>query len=122
MTLLLDQGLPRSTVFYLAEKGITSQHTGDCGLATAQDSTIIEHAREQKCVVVTLDSDFHTQLALSGAEKPSVIRIRMEGLRAESIARLIAEVRHACGKELEAGAMVSVTTSGIRIRHLPLLR
>lgn len=73
MKLLLDQGLPRSAIAYLAEKGISSIHTGDCGLATAADSVILSRAREEDWIVVTLDSDFHAQLVLSRAHGPSVI-------------------------------------------------
>ena len=35
MRLLLDQGLPRSTVLYLHNAGIDAAHVGDRGLATA---------------------------------------------------------------------------------------
>ena len=122
MSLLLDQGLPRSAVLYLAKQGIAAVHTGDCGLATAEDSVILSRAREQGWIVVTLDSDFHAQLAISGANSPSVIRIRIEGLRGEKIANLVSEVLRACKKDLEQGAMISVTESGIRIRRIPLGR
>jgi predicted nuclease of predicted toxin-antitoxin system len=122
MKLLLDQGLPRSAVSYLAQKGTDSQHTGDCGLATANDSTILDRAREQGWIIVTLDSDFHTQLAISRADRPSVIRIRIEGLRGQEIADLVAEVVRVCESDLQDGAMVSVTSTGIRVRRIPLLR
>lgn len=56
MSLLLDQGLPRSAVLYLAKQGIAAVHTGDCGLATAEDSVILSRAREQGWIVVTLDT------------------------------------------------------------------
>ena len=122
MRLLLDQGLPRSAVFYLSRKGIDSQHTGDCGLATADDSSILDRAREQGWIIVTLDSDFHTQLALSRANKPSVIRIRIEGLHGQEIADLVAEVVGVCERDLQDGAMISVTATGIRVRRIPLMR
>jgi predicted nuclease of predicted toxin-antitoxin system len=82
MKLLLDQGLPRSTVFHLHNSEIEAAHAGDMGLATASDAKILETALREGRVVVTLDADFHALLVLSGAAGPSVIRIRIEGLRA----------------------------------------
>jgi predicted nuclease of predicted toxin-antitoxin system len=120
--LLLDQGLPRTTVLRLRESGLEAEHVGDTGLAAADDRTILERARERGQIVVTLDADFHAQIALSGAKGPSVIRIRIEGLRAEQLARLLARVLKRCNDDLRAGAMVTVTESGIRVRLLPLAR
>jgi len=88
MKLLLDQGLPRSTVFPLRTAGIDAVHVGEKSLATAPDSLILDIARREQCIVVTLDADFHALLALSGAAGPSVIRIRIEGLRADSSGQL----------------------------------
>jgi predicted nuclease of predicted toxin-antitoxin system len=76
MRLLLDQGLPRSTVHHLDAPGVESAHVGEKGLATASDAKIIDFARQGGWIVVTLDADFHALLALSG------VRIRIEGLRA----------------------------------------
>ena len=61
-------------------------------------------------------------MALSGAINPSVIRIRREGLRGEEIAQLLVQVMEQCRDDLERGAVVSVTETGIRVRNLPLLR
>ena len=52
---------------------------------------------------------------------PSVIRIRIEGLKGEGIALTIEQVIASGQKELESGAAVSVTSNGIRIRLLPLV-
>jgi predicted nuclease of predicted toxin-antitoxin system len=109
MRLLLDQGLPRSTVLHLRNEGVESLHVGEIGLASANDATI-------------LDADFHALLALSGANEPSVIRLRIEGLRAEDLARLLIHVLSVCKVDLENGSMVTVTEKGIRVRQLPLLR
>ena len=122
MILLLDQGLPRSTTIHLSELGLDAKHVGDVGLATADDRTILDLARRRGQIVVTLDADFHAQLALSGAPAPSVIRIRIEGLKAEQLAMLLRGVLEQCGEDLIAGAMVTITESGIRLRRLPLLR
>ncbi len=122
MRLLLDQGLPRSTVLHLHNAGIEAVHVGDRGLATASDTQILDFGRQQGLVVVTLDADFHALLALSGVSGPSVIRIRIEGLRGEDLARLLVNVVRVCGDDLLKGAMVSVTENGVRIRQLPAFR
>jgi len=120
MRLLLDQGLPRSTVLYLQNYGIEAVHVGDRGLATATDSEIINFGHQEDMVVVTLDADFHTLVTLSGRTRPSVIRIRIEGLRGEALAKLLFSVLQICSEDLLKGAMVSVTENGIRIRRLPV--
>jgi predicted nuclease of predicted toxin-antitoxin system len=121
MKLLLDQGLPRSTAFLLRAAGIEAIHVGERALATAPDSAILEVARQEERIVVTLDADFHALLVLSGSASPSVIRIRIEGLRTEPLAALLVDVLKLCKDDLSRGAMVSVTEHGVRVRRLPLL-
>jgi predicted nuclease of predicted toxin-antitoxin system len=121
MRLLLDQGLPRSAVRHLKQKGLSAMHAADVDLSTAADVAILEYCRREGLIIVTLDADFHAQLALSHAAAPSVIRVRIEGLRGEGIARVIAEVVQACASDLEHGAMISVQQSGIRVRRILLL-
>ena len=120
MKLLLDQGLPRSTVLHLHNEGIEALHVSDRGLATASDSRILDFGRLEGMVVVTLDADFHALLVLSGATGPSVIRIRIEGLRAENLSHLLVNVLQVCSDHLLKGAMVSVTENGVRVRQLPV--
>ena len=122
MTFLLDQGLPRSAVARLRESGVEAVHVGEIGLATADDPAILAYARDHGQVVVTLDADFHMRLALSGASKPSVIRIRIEGLDAHELAEVLGGVLEKCGEDLARGALVSVTETSLRLRRLPLLR
>jgi predicted nuclease of predicted toxin-antitoxin system len=120
--LLLDPGLPRSTTLHLRNAGVRADHVGDVGLAAAADSAILARAVEHKQIVVTLDADFHAQLALSGAAGPSVIRLRIEGLKGPQLADLLVGVLQQCADDLKSGAMVTVTESSVRIRHLPLVR
>jgi predicted nuclease of predicted toxin-antitoxin system len=120
--LLLDQGLPRSTILHLRDAGLKADHVGEVSLAAADDGSILGRARHHGQIVVTLDADFHAQLALSGAAGPSVIRIRIEGLKAKQLADLLVRVLEQCREDLKSGAMVTVTESSVRIRHLPLIR
>jgi predicted nuclease of predicted toxin-antitoxin system len=122
MRLLLDQGLPRSAVALLAQEGVDAVHVGDIRMASAEDQAILDHARSDNRVAVTLDADFHTLLALSNASRPSVVRVRIEGLKAEGLTRLLRQVLSRCADDLDAGAMVSVDQFQIRVHRLPVLR
>jgi predicted nuclease of predicted toxin-antitoxin system len=122
MRLLLDQGLPRSAVQHLAAAGIDAVHVAELGLSAAEDVDIVAEARRQQRIIVTLDADFHAILALSGAADPSVIRVRIEGLKGDVVAALLLDVLKLCEPELTAGAMVTVGPHRVRVRCLPLIR
>lgn len=118
--ILLDQGLPRRTPFHLKNEYWDVLHTGDIGLSKATDSEILEYARNNQRIIITLDADFHAFLAVTNAESPSVIRIRIEGLKAMELARLIKDIWPKVETSVQQGAMVTVSAKSIRIRHLPV--
>lgn len=120
MKLLLDQGLPRHAAQLLASAGVDAVHVGDIGFAAAEDAAILRLALAEQRVVVTLDADFHMLLALSAAAGPSVIRIRVEGLRPAAVSDLLQLVIRQCAADLEQGALVTVQERRLRIRRLPL--
>lgn len=59
-------------------------------------------------------------LALSEASSPSVIRIRIEGMKGDQVARIINRVQEAASIDLEEGVAITVTEPRIAIRRLPL--
>ncbi len=120
MRLLLDQGLPRSSAEILRNKGWDIQHTGEIGMSRATDRQILEYARDEQRIVITLDSDFHAILAVENLDSPSVVRIRQEGLRGPELAELVEKIWSKIGKHLENGAMTTITEKAIRIRKIPL--
>ncbi|HEY3967298.1 MAG TPA: DUF5615 family PIN-like protein [Planctomycetaceae bacterium] len=120
MKFLLDQGLPRSTVKHLSDLRIVAEHVGNLGMASATDAEILAAAQKRDDVVVTLDADFHRLLADSRAMSPSVVRVRIEGLRGDELAKLLLQVVADAGPELVYGAAISVTETRIRIRTLPI--
>lgn len=121
MKFLLDQGLPRSTAEHLQKMGIEAEHVGCLGLALASDETILCEGRDREAIVVTHDSDFHALLALSNASSPSVIRIRIQGLKGVGVARVIQQVVQATKSDLQAGAAVTVSERRLALRRLPLI-
>ena len=118
--LLLDQGLPLSTGDFLLGAGWDVMHACQCGLATATDEAILQFALANDRVICTLDADFHTLLAVSGASGPSVVRIRREGMRGAEVASLLFRVWSEVAASIEHGAVVTVTEKAIRLRRLPI--
>lgn len=111
MKLLLDQGLPLSAAALLRDAGIDTIHISEIGMSEAEDAEIIQIAREDRRVVATLDADFHALLALDEVTYPSVIRIRIERLRAQALTELLLTVVAECEEELKQGAAVTVELS-----------
>jgi len=66
--LLLDQGLPRSAIRHLEERGFEVCHVADIGYSCATDAQIAALALDQSHTIVTLDSDFHRLLAIRGCK------------------------------------------------------
>ena len=122
MRLLLDQGLPRLAASILREKQIETAHVGELDMASASDENIISYARDNGYTIVTLDADFHSLLALANARGPSVIRIRVQRLKGQEVASLVSTVLERIGHELQGGSLITVTSTTIRIRRLPLIQ
>ena len=90
-------------------------------MSESEDLDIITRADQDNRIVVTLDVDFHTLLALNELTSPSVIRIRIEGLKAEALKKLLLAVIIECNEDLQNGAAITIDSNRIRIRKLPLI-
>ena len=120
--ILLDQGLPRSAAALLRQVGWDVIHVSEIGMSRADDADILQRARAESRVCVTLDADFHSLLATSGERSPSTIRIRKEGLDATALAVLLQGVWAKIADALNSGALVTVTERSVRVRRLPIMR
>jgi predicted nuclease of predicted toxin-antitoxin system len=120
--LLLDQGVPRRAAELLRQEGMDVVHANEVGLSTAADELLLEWCREQGRVAATLDADFHALLAVGGHDRPSVIRVRQEGLKGPEMARLLRTVIDRHEKALASGAMLTVRLGRVRTHALPVSR
>jgi len=118
--LALDQGIPRDAAARLRASGYNCSHVGELGMSVATDAEILAWAIEQNAAVVTLDADFHTILAVSGATAPSVIRLRIQGLDAIAVVALLQKVITAYESELLRGALVTVKAKKVTYHRLPV--
>ncbi|MCC5816123.1 MAG: DUF5615 family PIN-like protein [Leptospira sp.] len=120
MKFLLDQGIPRSLKELLISEGYEAEHVGIIGMGQANDLDIIEFAKKEGYICITLDADFHMILALSKDIYPSVIRIRIENLKANDHLKLIKTTLPHITESLISGALVSIREDSIGIRKLPI--
>ncbi len=118
--LLLDMGIARSTGVFLNSLGHDAIHLIDEGLERLPDLRIVEKARLEGRVVVTHDPDFSRIVALSGRRIPSLITLRLGDMRPSSVNSALTVVLRETSDALVAGALVSVTDSGLRLRLLPV--
>jgi predicted nuclease of predicted toxin-antitoxin system len=110
----------RDTAALLRGRGYQCLHVGEIGMQKAADDEILEFSLGKNAVVVTLDADLHTILAVSGAGGPSVIRLRMQGLGALEVVELIQNVLARFETDLRRGSLVTVKAHKTTCHWLPI--
>lgn len=121
MRFLVDANLSPALTLMLAAPDHDAVHVTDVGLLTATDAAILEHARADGRVVITADSDFAMMLALSGADRPSVIQLRhVNELATFDVAALLTANMPAVLDALLQGAIVSLSPTRLAVRGLPI--
>jgi len=118
--MLLDEGMPLRAASLLREKGLDAHHVLELDLSGTSDEQLIRLAGESNAMICSLDSDFHRLLALGKLKRPSVIRVRIDGLNHIQMGDLLESVTQQCAPAIDRGAAVSVTEKQIRIRQLPI--
>lgn len=120
MRFLADMGISPLSVAFLREHGHDAAHLFEESLHRLPDHQIIAKARQEERILLTHDLDFGEILALTGAERPSVITFRLKNMRPEMVNRYLGEALSHFGSELERGAILSITEPHIRCRILPI--
>ena len=120
MKLLLDMNLSPRWVAWLAVEDIESAHWSTLGAPDAPDEAIMAFARAEGYIVLTHDLDFSAILAATKGDKPSVVQIRSDDLRPESIGSMVVQALRQTADELEVGALLTIDMRRARVRLLPL--
>jgi len=119
MRFLLDMNLPPMVADWLRSVGHDAVHVRELGLADVSDREVFERAAADFRIVVTFDLDFGeiAGLARGAAVGAVLLRLRLPN-RHHLQQRLGAAISAAAGA-LQAGAIVVVEDSRIRIRPRP---
>lgn len=120
MTVVIDNCLPVSWVEYLRQGGHVARHWRELGPPNATDSEIMQWAKKNDAVVLTQDLDFTQLLFQSQAALPSVIQLRLDDVRPQSIGEDVRVILDQHKDDLQRGALISVKGHKMRLRLLPL--
>ncbi len=121
MRFLIDNSLSPRLALELTRIGHDAMHVRAIGLASADDRTIFDRAAAEDRIVVAQDTDFAAILAQTRFRLPSVLLFRTHLKSVEFQIQVLLAHLPDVAKFLEAGAIVVIEDSRIRIRALPLL-
>jgi predicted nuclease of predicted toxin-antitoxin system len=117
---LVDMPVTPQAVAHLEAKGHDAIHASTAGLATAEDSVILQRAQADDRIVVTADLDYPRLLAVLKADRPGVILFRGGSYSdAEMLALLDRVLAQSDTLDLERSITV-VDQHRIRRRSLPI--
>ena len=80
----------------------------------------MDWARKNDHIVFTHDLDFGTALALTRAEKPSVIQVRTQNVTVTHLSKMIIPILRDYVELMENGALLVIEEDKSRLRILPL--
>lgn len=117
--LVIDMNLSPEWVHVIEAGGWEAVHWSMIGSPCAPDTEIMEWAASNGYVVFTHDLDFGALLASSGANAPSVIQMRTEDTRPQTMGPQVIAAIGATLDKLAKGALITVDPKRMRARILP---
>ena len=115
---LLDANIPYSAQHHLTVGGHTALHVRDIGLASADDETILEAAKERSAVLVTRDLDFSNIIQFPPQSHSGILVLRLSptAVAADIIQAILHTAQTIDTSELQ-GALAITDGQRIRIRR-----
>ncbi|MBS1257593.1 MAG: hypothetical protein MAG551_00637 [Candidatus Scalindua arabica] len=120
MRFLADMPISPKTVEFLNNLGHEAVRLTDIDMMHAEDEDIIEYARTEKYVILTMDLDFGELLAIKRLSEPSVIIFRLENPTVVRINNILNDNLKQIEQDLMNGSIVIIEKSRLRIRELPI--
>jgi len=120
LRILIDVNLSTLWCDFLGACGWEALHWTTVGDPRAPDTEIMRWARAHGYIVLTHDLDFGTILALTFAEGPSVVQLRIQDNFPANAGDLVDQGLREFQEALESGALVVVDGQRLRARMLPI--
>lgn len=118
---LVDMNLSPKTVTNLQQHGWDILRVSQVLPMDAEDSEILEYARQEDRVIITQDLDFSSLLALGGYREPSLITFRLSVPDPETITQKLLKLSPQIVDRLAEGCAVTIDDRKVRVRRLPIL-
>jgi predicted nuclease of predicted toxin-antitoxin system len=120
MKILIDMNLSPDWIDVFTAAGIESVHWSNIGNPAVKDTVLMTYAQVNNYIVFTNDLDFGTLLSIQQVNLPSVIQVRTQDLLPANIGNLVISALQQFRLELERGALVTIDSSRLRVRILPI--
>jgi predicted nuclease of predicted toxin-antitoxin system len=120
MRFLADMGVAIRVVDWLRTQGHDAKHLRDEGLQRMIDSDVFRKAAGERRILLTFDLDFGEILTLSQERTASVVLFRLHNTRTPHVIERLRVALDETKEMLEAGSIVVVEESRLRMRRLPL--
>jgi predicted nuclease of predicted toxin-antitoxin system len=101
---------------------IDAVHWSAVGRFDAADEIIMNWARVHDFIIFTHDLDFGTALALTNAEKPSVVQVRTQNVTVLHLSKMVISAINNHAEVLLKGALIVLEEEKKRIRILPFIK
>jgi predicted nuclease of predicted toxin-antitoxin system len=125
MKFLVDNAISPRVAIGLRNLGHDAVHVCDYGLQKEDDWIIFERAERENRIIISADTDFAFLLSdKSTTRRPSVILFRKGADRIPNrqLELLKVNLTEEITPQLEAGSILIIEETRLRIRSLPLLR
>lgn len=119
MRFLIDMNLPPAVAAWLRAAGHDAVHVLDAGFADLPDREIFARAAGEGRIVITFDLDFGEIVGLAQGAGSGVILLRLRVARQPHLRERLRVAIAEAAEALDAGAIVLVEDSRIRVRRMP---
>lgn len=120
MRILIDMNLSPLWKEVFQREGYDSLHWMEVGAQNASDSTILHWAKHHDWIVFTHDLDFGAILAATGFSGPSVIQLRSEDTRPDTMGGIVISCMKICHSDLKRGSLLTIHPERMKVTTLPL--
>jgi predicted nuclease of predicted toxin-antitoxin system len=121
MKLLVDMNLSPRWEGILRDAGWDALHWSSIGRGNEPDAEIMRYAAQNGYTVLTHDLDFSAILAATHGDRPSVVQVRTDDVSPTMVSAIVIAALRRAEPELEAGALLTVSSGQMRIRMLPIV-
>jgi predicted nuclease of predicted toxin-antitoxin system len=118
--LLADMNISPKTVESMRKRGWDILRVSNLLPSNASDQQILQFARSENRILITQDLDFSALLALAGENQPSLVTLRLSVSDPETITKKLLDILPRLEDELQAGCVVTIQDTTVRIRRLPI--